>query len=65
MCKQRRRVRAVLCKIERDTEARQRLAAQMPAIDKAARADYIVQTDGTLAETDAQVEEIWNELKRE
>jgi dephospho-CoA kinase len=47
----------------RDTEARQRLAAQMPAIDKAARADYVVHTDGTLAETDAQVEQIWNELK--
>jgi dephospho-CoA kinase len=47
----------------RDTEARQRLAAQMPAIDKAARADFVVHTDGTLAETDAQVEQIWNELK--
>ena len=49
----------------RDTEARQRLAAQMPAIDKAARADFVVHTDGTFAETDAQVEQIWNELKRE
>jgi dephospho-CoA kinase len=49
----------------RETEARQRLAAQMPAIDKAARADFVVHTDGTFAETDAQVEQIWNELKSE
>jgi dephospho-CoA kinase len=45
-----------------DTEARQRLAAQMPAIDKAARADLVIQTDGTFAETDAQVEQIWRKL---
>jgi dephospho-CoA kinase len=45
-----------------ETEARQRLAAQMPAIDKAARADLVIQTDGTFAETDAQVEQIWRKL---
>jgi dephospho-CoA kinase len=45
-----------------DTEARQRLAAQMPAIDKAARADLVIQTDGTFAETDAQVEQVWRKL---
>ena len=48
----------------RDTEARQRLAAQMPAIDKAARADFVIQTDGSFAETDAQVEQIWKKLNR-
>jgi dephospho-CoA kinase len=48
----------------RDTEARQRLAAQMPAIDKAARADFVVQTDGSFADTDAKVEQIWKELNR-
>jgi dephospho-CoA kinase len=45
-----------------DTEARQRLAAQMPAIDKAARADFVIQTDGSFAETDAQLEQIWKKL---
>ena len=40
-----------------DTEARQRLAAQMPAIDKAARADLVIETDGSFEETDAQVEQ--------
>ena len=45
-----------------DTEARQRLAAQMPAIEKAARADFVIRTDGTFEETDAQVEQIWKKL---
>lgn len=48
----------------RDTEARQRLAAQMPGVDKAARADFVIHTDGSFAETDAQVEEIWRKLRK-
>lgn len=43
-------------------EARQRLAAQMPAADKAARADFVIRTDGTFEETDRQVEDIWRTL---
>ena len=31
------------------------LAAQWPIEEKAARADYVIRTDGTYAETDAQV----------
>lgn len=46
-----------------EKEARQRLAAQMPAEEKAARADFVIRTDGTSEETDAQVEEIWRSLK--
>src|SRR4051812_1239467 len=38
--------------------AQQRLDAQMPAADKASRAAYVVRTDGTKADTDAQVERI-------
>lgn len=45
-----------------DAEARQRLAAQMPAVDKAARADYMIRTDGTFEETNAQVDRILNLL---
>jgi dephospho-CoA kinase len=41
-----------------ESEARQRLAAQMPADQKAARADYVIRTDGTFDETDAQVERV-------
>jgi dephospho-CoA kinase len=43
-------------------EIEQRLAAQMPAADKAARADFVIRTDGDFASTDRQVLEIVNEL---
>jgi dephospho-CoA kinase len=38
-----------------DSDARARLAAQLPAAEKAARADYVIRTDGTAGETDEQV----------
>jgi dephospho-CoA kinase len=38
--------------------AADRLAAQLPAEEKARRADYVIRTDGTFGETDAQVERI-------
>jgi dephospho-CoA kinase len=41
-----------------DTEARQRLAAQAPTDEKAARADFVISTDGSVEETDRQVDEI-------
>jgi dephospho-CoA kinase len=47
-----------------ETDAHQRLAAQMPADEKAARADFVVRTDGSFQETDAQVRSIWSELDR-
>ena len=31
----------------------------MPAEEKAARADFVITTDGTFEETDAQVDAIW------
>jgi dephospho-CoA kinase len=46
-----------------DTEARQRLAAQMPAEEKAARAHFTIRTDGTFDETDEQVERVWRDLR--
>ncbi|HSL20521.1 MAG TPA: dephospho-CoA kinase [Vicinamibacterales bacterium] len=39
-------------------EAEARLAAQMPADEKAQRADFVIRTDGTFAETDAQVDAV-------
>jgi dephospho-CoA kinase len=45
-------------------DALQRLAAQMPAEEKAARADFLISTDGTPAETDAQVERLWRTVLR-
>ena len=38
--------------------ARQRLAAQWPTEKKAARADFVIRTDGTYDDTDRQVDEI-------
>ena len=38
-----------------ETEARQRLAAQLPIEEKLRRADYVIRTDGTFEQTAAQV----------
>ncbi len=38
--------------------ARQRLAAQWPADQKAQRADFVLRTDGTFGETDAQLDAV-------
>ncbi|MND00873.1 dephospho-CoA kinase [compost metagenome] len=38
-----------------EAEARQRLGAQMSAGEKARRADFTIRTDGTFADTDAQI----------
>ena len=43
--------------------ARQRLAAQWPTEQKASRADFVIQTDGTFEETDAQVARVLDNLK--
>jgi dephospho-CoA kinase len=41
-----------------ESAARQRLAAQLPTRDKAARADFVIRTDGQFADTDRQVERV-------
>jgi len=46
-----------------DADARQRLAAQQPIEDKAARADFVIHTDGTFEQTDRQVEEVLARLR--
>lgn len=45
-----------------EEEARQRLAAQLPAEEKAARADYVISTDGSFEETDRDVDRILRQL---
>jgi dephospho-CoA kinase len=42
--------------------AQQRLAAQWPTAEKAARADIVIKTDGSFADTDRQVEQAYVEL---
>jgi dephospho-CoA kinase len=46
-----------------EAEARQRLAAQWPTAKKAARADFVITTDGTFAETDGQIERVLRSLR--
>jgi dephospho-CoA kinase len=41
-----------------ETEARQRLAAQWPTDEKAARADFVIRTDGSFEDTDRQVADL-------
>lgn len=45
-----------------EAEAHQRLAAQWPTEDKAARADFVIRTDGSFEETDRQVAEVLAQL---
>jgi dephospho-CoA kinase len=40
----------------------QRLAAQWPTEKKAARADFVIRTDGAFEETDRQVDEVLETL---
>lgn len=47
-----------------ESDARQRLAAQMPIAEKVARAEYVIRTDGTHADTDRQVRAIFDKLNR-
>lgn len=45
-----------------EAEARQRLAAQLPIAEKVRRADFVIQTDGSIAETNRQVKEVLRRL---
>ena len=45
-----------------DSDARQRIAAQLPIKDKAAKADHVINTDGTVAETNRQVHALYKRL---
>lgn len=45
-----------------DEEARTRIAAQMPAEEKEARAQHVVRNDGSLADLEAEVDRLWRAL---
>ncbi len=45
-----------------ESEARQRLAAQLPIEEKVRRADYVIRTDGTFEATDLQVRGVYARL---
>ena len=44
-------------------QTRQRLAAQLPIEAKTCRADYVIDTSGSLEESDRQILEIWERLR--
>jgi len=46
-----------------DTAARQRLAAQWPTEKKTARADFVIDTDGSFADTDEQITRVMKDLR--
>jgi len=46
-----------------EADARARIAAQMPLANKVARADYVIDTSGTLEETDGNTGEVLKNLK--
>ena len=46
-----------------EDEARRRLAAQLPIDEKVKRADYVIRTDGTFDETNAQVRALFEQLE--
>lgn len=46
-----------------DREARLRIAAQLPLAEKIAKADYVIRTDGSFANTNRQVNEVVSELR--
>ena len=54
--------------VERDglteEDARARLAAQWPIDEKVNRADYAIRTEGSFAETDAEIRRVYDELLR-
>jgi dephospho-CoA kinase len=64
-CEPETQVRRVM---ERDglseSEARQRLAAQLPIAGKVRRADFVIRTDGTYEETNQQVDGVLAALRR-
>jgi dephospho-CoA kinase len=48
-----------------EPDARTRLAAQWPIAEKVARADYVIRTDGTMADTETAVRTVFEKLKAE
>jgi dephospho-CoA kinase len=61
-CSIEHQVQRLLARGMSELEARRRLSAQLPTEDKAARADYVIRTDGSLEETDRQVERVLHGL---
>ena len=64
VCPPETQLRRLLDRGMSEEEALQRIAAQIPAEDKAARGNFVIRTDGSMAETDRQVDELLVALRR-
>lgn len=64
VCPPEMQLRRLLDRGMSEEEGRQRIAAQIPADEKAARGSFVIRTDGTMAETDRQVEELIGKLSK-
>ena len=47
-----------------EAAARQRIAAQLPAEEKARRGDFVIRTGNSMRDTDRQVEDLIETLRR-
>jgi dephospho-CoA kinase len=48
-----------------EADARQRIAAQLPLADKVARAEYVIDTGGTMDQTATRTSAVWKKLQSE
>jgi len=64
VCSRDRQIARLIDRGMSESEAEQRLAAQLPADAKAERADFVIRTDGSFAETAAQVDTIVAALRK-
>ena len=69
-CRPEQRIRRFADRMELDLETAgmevtRRMAAQMPDDEKVKRADYLIDNSGSLDQTEKQVREVYDELKRE
>lgn len=46
-----------------DSEARQRIASQLPLEEKARRAGYVIDTSGSVEDTDRAIRQVWDALR--
>ena len=61
-CDPEEQVRRLVARGLAEADARARLAAQWPIDDKVDRGDYVIRTDRSFAETDAQVRRVYESL---
>ena len=45
-----------------EVEAQKRIGSQMPVADKAARADFVIDTSGDFADTNLQIDAVWKQI---